>query len=73
MPLFYVAPTPELAIELDEVRSDAAALGEIFSQLNAPLPKDFPKDALVELAAALSELPNGTARGWLEVNYSSQE
>jgi hypothetical protein len=43
MALFFIAPTPELAVELGEVRADAAALAEVFSQLNAPLPKDFPK------------------------------
>jgi len=65
MALSYVAPTPELAIELSEVRADAAALADVFSQLNAPLPKDFPKDAVIELATALHDLPDGTARGCL--------
>jgi hypothetical protein len=65
MPLSYVAPTTELALELAEVRADAAALAEVFTQLNAPLPQDFPKEAVVELASALHQLPNGTARGCL--------
>lgn len=65
MALFYIAPTPELAVELSEVRADAAALADVFSQINAPLPKDFPKDVVIELATALHELPNGTAKGCL--------
>src|SRR5689334_19019267 len=65
MALEYGAPAPELAIELAEVRADASALAEVFSQLNAPLPKDFPKTAVIELAAAMRELPDGTARGCL--------
>lgn len=65
MPLHYIAPTPELAVELDEVRADAAALSEVFSQLNAPLPGDFPKAAVIELTSALHKLPHGTARGCL--------
>jgi Leucine-rich repeat (LRR) protein len=65
MALIYTAPTPELAVELNEVRADAAVLADVFSQLNAPLPEDFPKDAVLELAAALHALPNGTARGCL--------
>jgi hypothetical protein len=65
MPLHYIAPTPELAVELDEVRADAAALAEVFSHLNAPLPSDFPKAAVLELTSALHKLPHGTARGCL--------
>jgi hypothetical protein len=65
MPLLYIAPSPELAVELGEVRADAAALADAFSQLNAPLPVDFPKGAVIELATALHDLPNGTAKGCL--------
>ncbi|WP_156527994.1 hypothetical protein [Bradyrhizobium stylosanthis] len=65
MALPYSAPTPELALELDEVRADALALAEIFSQINAPLPKEFPREAVVELASALHKLPSGTAKGCL--------
>lgn len=65
MALPYTAPPPELAVELDEVRSDALALVEILSQINAPLPKAFPREAMVELASALHKLPLGTARGCL--------
>lgn len=61
----YTAPPAALATELSEVRTDAAALAEAFRQLNAPLPLDFPKAAVLELAAALSRLPDGTARGCL--------
>ena len=53
MALSYVAPTPELAIELSEVRADAAALVQVFVQLNAPLPDSFPKEAVIEVASAL--------------------
>jgi hypothetical protein len=65
MPLPYSAPTPELAVELEEVRADAAALFEVFKHLNAPLPDTFPKTATLEIASALRELPDGTARGCL--------
>jgi hypothetical protein len=65
MPLAYVAPPPELAVELSEVRADAAALAEVFSQLNAPLPEAFPRQAVVDVAQALQELPSGTAKGCL--------
>lgn len=65
MALSYIAPSPELAVELSEVRSDAAGLAEVFSQLNAPLPVDFPREAVLELTAALRELPDGTAKGCL--------
>lgn len=65
MALSYVAPTPELAIELSEVRADAAALVQVFVQLNAPLPDSFPKEAVIEVASALQQLPDGTAHGCL--------
>ncbi|MBP1090615.1 leucine-rich repeat domain-containing protein [Bradyrhizobium diazoefficiens] len=65
MALSYIAPSSELAVELEEVRADATALADVFSQLNAPLPTDFPKSAVVELASALHKLPSGTARGCL--------
>ena len=65
MTLSYVAPPPILATELSEVRADAAALADFFKQLNAPLPDTFPKGALLEVANALRELPDGTARGCL--------
>lgn len=65
MPLLYSAPTPELAVELGEVRADASALFEVFKKLNAPLPDTFPKTAVLDIAGALRELPDGTARGCL--------
>jgi hypothetical protein len=72
MPLQYTAPSPELAIELSEVRADAAALAEVFKQLNAPLPETFPKAAVIEIANALRELPDGTARGCVRPLSESQ-
>jgi hypothetical protein len=65
MALLHGAPPPELAVELSEVRSDAAALAEALKQINAPLPDLFPKLAVIEVANALRELPDGTARGCL--------
>lgn len=65
MPLNYSAPSPELDVELNEVRSDAAALSELFKYLNTPLPDSFPKAAILELANGLQALPDGTARGCL--------
>src|SRR6202021_1409966 len=65
MALQYSSPPPDLAVELSEVRADAAALAEFFKQLNAPLPDHFPKSAVLEIASALRELPDGTARGCL--------
>jgi hypothetical protein len=65
MTLSYGAPPPELAVELGEVRADAAALSDAIRQVNAPLPDTFPKSAVMEVANALRELPDGTARGCL--------
>jgi len=65
MPLSYEAPPGELAIELEEVRSDAAALAAVFDQVNAPLPDSFPKQAVTDIANGLRHLPDGTARGCL--------
>jgi Leucine-rich repeat (LRR) protein len=65
MPLQYNPPPSDLAIELEEVRADASALEEFFKQLNAPLPDNFPKTSVLDLASALRELPEGTARGCL--------
>jgi hypothetical protein len=63
MPLSYTAPTAKLAVELSEVRSDAAQLAEMLGQQNSPLPENFPKDAVIEIATALIHLPEGTGRG----------
>jgi hypothetical protein len=65
MALLHGAPPPELAIELSEVRADATLLAEALKQVNAPLPDSFPKLAVIEVANALRELPDGTARGCL--------
>jgi hypothetical protein len=65
MAISYGAPPPELAVELGEVRADAAALIEVLKQANAPLPETFPKSGVIEVANALRELPDGTARGCL--------
>ena len=54
------------------MRSDAAALADFFKQLNAPLPENFPKAAVLEIATALRELPDGTARGCLRPLSESQ-
>jgi Leucine-rich repeat (LRR) protein len=72
MPLPYSAPPPDLAVELSEVRADASALVDFFRQLNTPLPENFPKNAVLEIANALRELPDGTARGCLRPLSESQ-
>ena len=72
MALQYSVPPHDLAVELSEVRSDAAALVDFFKQLNSPLPENFPKAAVIEIANALNELPDGTARGCLRPLSESQ-
>ena len=72
MALQYSVPPHDLAVELSEVRSHAAALVDFFKQLNSPLPENFPKAAVIEIANALNELPDGTARGCLRPLSESQ-
>lgn len=60
----YSKPDEELFRELREVARDATSLMQTLTQgPNANLPPDFPRDQLVEIAAALAQLPNGTAQG----------
>jgi hypothetical protein len=63
MPLPYDIPPSELAVELEEVRRDAAALVEHLLSANMPLPTGFPTKSALNIAAALCDLPNGTAEG----------
>jgi hypothetical protein len=63
MALRYERPTERLRDELTEVQRDAAALAGYLRQTNLPLPRSFPQKALLDLASALAELPDGTARG----------
>ena len=65
MPIGYDTPPNELAVELEEVRADATVLASVFDQLNAPLPESFPKQAVIDIASGLRQLPDGTARGCL--------
>jgi hypothetical protein len=54
------------------LRSDAAALSDVFKQINTPLPDDFPKAAVLEIAQGLRALPEGTARGCLRPLIEAQ-
>lgn len=58
-------PPPELARELEQVRSRARALSDYLRSANAPLPDDFPKADILAIAAEMAELPDGTAQGCL--------
>jgi hypothetical protein len=62
MPLLYEKPDARFMRELQEVADDASALATELNQANA-LPSDFPRDELLEIAAALRDLPLGTAQG----------
>src|SRR5205085_6578538 len=64
MALDYTGPDEGLARELREVARDANALIEaLIRKINVPLPLDFPKDQLIEIAESLAGLPAGTAEG----------
>lgn len=58
-------PPPELARELEQVRSRARALADYLRSANAPLPEDFPRADILAIAAEMAELPDGTAQGCL--------
>jgi Leucine-rich repeat (LRR) protein len=58
-------PPPELARELEQVRSRARSLSDYLRSANAPLPEDFPKADILAIAAEMAELPDGTAQGCL--------
>jgi hypothetical protein len=58
-------PPPELARELEQVRSRARGLSDYLRSANAPLPEDFPKADILAIAAEMAELPDGTAQGCL--------
>ena len=65
MPLLLEPPPPELARELEQVRSRARALCDSLRSANAPLPEDFPRADILAVAAEMGELPDGTAQGCL--------
>lgn len=75
MPLPYDAPPFELARELAEVRSEAWHLvAHIERSLNAPLPKEFPKETVLAIAGELVELEAGTQRGCVRpLSYADQQ
>jgi hypothetical protein len=58
-------PPPELASELEQVRSRARGLSDYLRTVNAPLPEDFPRADILSIAAEMAELPEGTAQGCL--------
>ncbi|HEY8162688.1 MAG TPA: hypothetical protein VIF34_10535, partial [Methylocystis sp.] len=62
MPLDYVRPSPELALELDEVAAKAAPLREYLAAPNIPL-DGFPSERLQQICVSLERLPQGTAEG----------
>ncbi|MCW5699447.1 MAG: SUMF1/EgtB/PvdO family nonheme iron enzyme [Rhodospirillales bacterium] len=63
-PVDPVAPSDELARELEQVAASAAALRDILARVNL-LPDDFPKDHLDALAATLERAPGMSADGAL--------
>jgi hypothetical protein len=65
MPLLLAPPPPELARELEQVRSRARALSEYLGSANTPLPEEFPRADILAIAAEMVELPDGTAQGCL--------
>jgi hypothetical protein len=60
--LDYSKPPESLALELQEVARDAAALFEHLKGSNY-LPSTFPKNQLSDIAGSLIGLPEGTAEG----------
>jgi Leucine-rich repeat (LRR) protein len=58
-------PPPELARELEQVRSRARGLSDYLRSANAPLPEDFPRADILAIASEMAELPDGTAQGCL--------
>ena len=65
MALLVGPPPPELARELEQVRSRARGLSDYLRSANAPLPADFPRADILAIAAEMAELPDGTAQGCL--------
>ena len=66
MPIPPGPPADGLEHELEEVRAKAQALKQALMDgagPNAPLPPEFPRAALLDIAAALANLPAGTAEG----------
>jgi Leucine-rich repeat (LRR) protein len=56
-------PPPELARELEQVRSRARGLSDYLRTTNAPFPEDFPRADILSISTELAELPDGTAQG----------
>ena len=52
-------PPPELARELEQVRSRARALSDYLRSANAPLPDDFPKADILAIAAEMADCRMG--------------
>jgi hypothetical protein len=64
MPLAHTQPPEALLRELHEVAHDACALmASLTTEINFPLPPDFPKDQLLDISRSLAQLPIGTAEG----------
>ncbi len=66
MPIPSGPPSDGLEYELAEVRDKANLLKQALNEgagPNAPLPPDFPREALLDITAALANLPAGTAEG----------
>jgi len=64
MPLSHDAPDEGFMRELREVARGAIALNELLTKpLNFDLPRDFPKNQLIDICRSLEQLPDGTAEG----------
>jgi hypothetical protein len=64
MSLGHTQPPEGLLRELHEVAHDACALrASLTTEINFPLPPDFPKDQLLDISRSLAQLPIGTAEG----------
>ena len=66
MSLTFGPPPPELARELEQVRTRARALAASLGSVNVPLPEDFPKADILAIAVEMAELPEGSAQGSLQ-------